>query len=358
MGLSRIVKFFSGGTTTQAEPLDQEPRPAGAVPADLFSLAQPTRAQKLVNSVVGGVSSWLARPTNEMQLRLWRPHLERNKANINHLADQFMAQWKQSGQTTRPKALVLGVGDAYDIDLAHLSRFFDLILVDIKEGVGNQALKSIPYGQRGASKGVQYDLTNGIIAKLLREGVEAIKANQPTEAIVDAAIEQSRTGVDQNPFGPVDFVVSSMLMSQLGQMPLGFLRDVAQQLGRSMEKYEDLHWFDTFSKKAVLQGALIKRHVDLLKKFVLEGAWVYAATDIVLKEPTHHSIVDHSFVFDVRGAPYIELTDLIVGDEVMQVQALDTWEWNIESDTKLEVQALAMVPVGIPMIRPLPAATF
>jgi len=338
----RIVDFIRVITGFHA-PVKKPPQGEMAK-TDFYEAATPALLARLGGAVTHGIIQLFTRPIEKFMLRGWAPHLEKNKQQINLLAEAFLKDWTQKASQTRPRALILGVGMGNDIDLAYLSQHFDLTLVDIRSEALEEVKKNIPSEQRGRVNTISGDVSNGVIARFLEKVLQSIDMGLALDDLIETAIKESKPELDKL-WGEADFVVSSMLLSQFVLSPIETIYK---------HKYGDKGQYDAFDPNlmmvdnmplARLQGSLINQHVRALRAYAKSGSWVYLASDLFDREGKN-SAMRMPLLFDDTGNRIEHLSEISVVDDELAFRELGNWDWQIEPGLYHEVEAIALLPIG------------
>jgi len=265
--------------------------------------------------------------------REWIPHIKRNKRNIMRGVKGL------KGGT----AILLGAGGCISEPVKKLARKFDkVILVDLDEEGMQKAKEGLPKKlqekiiiKREDIAGVSLDIMKE--AKLIIEekysddeegAFNALRELLLKNSAIDAVILPELTA-------SCDFVISSLVISELGHMPLSYIKKkVRKHFGdSSIKRFESPRWNEVENR---FISAMEKAHARLLRNLVKDGGRVFVSSTTLEYNTESINLFDNS-KFRTSGVErkihYNDLRKIL--EENFIIKEEDAWDWVIRPSVKL-----------------------
>lgn len=200
--------------------------------------------------------------------REWRPHIQENWQFIIDAAHGLTG-----------KALVLGVGNATDIPLAHLANQFDeLTLVEVDEESVVKAVEALPIQSQEKIHIKIEDLT-GVSGNIAQRMIKASQRQKNFDLFVREADNIIRTTdpIDFREGTDYSFVCSSLVLSQLYQFPFDQMRYIASETYDRDDIRSSRYGNDV---NLAFNGFMLKcqaKHFELLQRSIKPDGVIYFA---------------------------------------------------------------------------------
>ena len=205
------------------------------------------------------------RGTSEEQQLFWKPHIEASHRRIVEAAELTGG----NGIAT-----VLGAGVCSEIPLEEVARRFErVILADMDGASMVEAVERLPLELRSKVELRISDVTT-FAAPLMEEIQVRLEATESAEEAftqLDALFGALRTGVIPTRLPPSDFVVSSLVASELYRYPLAY----AERLLRTKHGVKIGRWPGFGPARERLQRVIITDHFSVIAAISKPGAVVY-----------------------------------------------------------------------------------
>ncbi|MBU4311584.1 MAG: hypothetical protein KJ706_02555 [Candidatus Omnitrophica bacterium] len=264
--------------------------------------------------------------------REWIPHIKRNKRNIMRGVKGL------KGGT----AILLGTGACINEPLKNLAKKFKVILVDFDEEGMQKAKEGLPKKlqekiiiKKEDITGVSLDIMKE--AKLIIEekysddeegAFNALRELLLKNSAIDAVILPELTA-------SCDFVISSLVISELGHMPLSYIKKkVRKHFGdSSIKRFESPRWNEVENR---FISAMEKAHARLLRNLVKDGGRVFVSSTTLEYNTESINLFDSS-KFRTSGVErkihYNDLRKIL--EENFIIKEEDAWDWVIRPSVKL-----------------------